>query len=628
MEQREIEILQLLMKQDTFLTALQIGELLQLSERTIKETVRALKSNLGTDSGARLVSVKGKGYMLKIIDDGQFHFFMNRESRKEVERKYFFPQETKDRVENLIRLFLMADEGLKSEYLAEQFSVSQVTLSGDMKKVREKLLDFHLDITSRPWYGSYISGEETDIRNCYTYYFYQYELIRSEVFASTDFGIFHRNNIDTIRSILNEIWDRYSFRLTGSGGLELIYHLMIMIYRCKSGHSLDYFEIMDRHLNEKRINQIVDDICSKLEDAYQTTIPVYEKHYLQVRLLANRFLSGADSENDSEMIIWRNMTEYFGINFFSDDLFVSSLRFHVHRMVIRLIYRMKLYGDSAMISDSPVTTGKLLASYLCTLIQQQTGLSVPAEENGILSIYAQIILNSLPPEKKSILIIQFRSPLISSQVAYELSRLYGRYIDRTDITEYHSLTQESVDQYDLVLATYPGELHRIKNVLSVGNKLGKEHLKIIKNKLTGLNKEIDFLKSSCSEDLFYSFNMVSKPGEVIEKMRVKLSAHCPCDSEPLLLYHNAGIMIVAYFGNHFAENRFAYMHSHRPFQIRNQKTETVIIAAVSLSDAKNILTFHHIICHFMNSTEACYLMKQNISYENMMKQLTNILENQ
>lgn len=162
---RTLKLFHMLAEAKGFVKANDLGMGLQISERTVKTEMEKLKS-LAQEKGCRVVSVRGKGYCLEVIDQERFEayrqrleiLFNNVEKRREGRQIY-----------SIARAVMLGagEKGyFRSEELAEELFLSHSALKKEMAGVRGFLASFNLSLISSPGRGLRLSGKEFNIRLC------------------------------------------------------------------------------------------------------------------------------------------------------------------------------------------------------------------------------------------------------------------------------------------------------------------------------------------------------------------------------------------------------------------------------------------------------------------------------
>ena len=142
-------------------TSKELGEVLSVTDRTIKSDMLAIKSVI-EKYGADLISTRGKGYEIVIHDSVSFGVIRNVLNR---EMTMLIPKTSQERILYLVRKLLMVDFEISIQELAEELYVDRSTLNLDMKDVRKIFDNYSLQVESSNK-GLLLVGSEIQKRRC------------------------------------------------------------------------------------------------------------------------------------------------------------------------------------------------------------------------------------------------------------------------------------------------------------------------------------------------------------------------------------------------------------------------------------------------------------------------------
>lgn len=148
-----------LLRKEEFVTSTQIADVMGVTERTIKNDIKNLRKELEYFEGVLSIESKPSlGYILKV---------QNLELKNELKKHYriYQPQivdsDTDVRVDYILRRLLSMDD---NEYIAlekihEELYIGQANnLQKEMKKVKQILSDYKLNLLIKPHYGMKVEG--------------------------------------------------------------------------------------------------------------------------------------------------------------------------------------------------------------------------------------------------------------------------------------------------------------------------------------------------------------------------------------------------------------------------------------------------------------------------------------
>lgn len=222
-ETRIKKIVDILTKDFKFHTSKEIAEILDISSRTVRDTIKEFN---GIDStGSKIKTVPGKGVIFEISDDNKFRNFLSNERFK-----YAYENRTLNnpsyRVEYLIKSLLDKNQYVKAQEFADEMKISRSQLNLDLREAEIILSSYNLNIESKPYNGIKITGSESNKRSL-LYKFFSMENIR----ISIENDNFDYNLFKKINDIFIRISENKNFKLNELSQSNFIIHLYIMIKR-------------------------------------------------------------------------------------------------------------------------------------------------------------------------------------------------------------------------------------------------------------------------------------------------------------------------------------------------------------------------------------------------------------
>lgn len=161
---RLLLMLYLLDNSDQPLQARQLAAMAGVSERTVKNDMAELRE-LAQASGVEILTRKGKGYLLQILDHAVYD-----PVREQLQIRFSTMNYTKSeivgRTNDIVRRLIVAPRYLTFDAISDQLFLSRRTLQAQLREVRQCLAAFGLTLQSRPKYGVKVTGEEFQRRLC------------------------------------------------------------------------------------------------------------------------------------------------------------------------------------------------------------------------------------------------------------------------------------------------------------------------------------------------------------------------------------------------------------------------------------------------------------------------------
>ncbi|MFC0277871.1 BglG family transcription antiterminator [Enterococcus devriesei] len=159
MKDRTLKILRILITSDYPVTLEKFEEEFHTSSRTIRNELREINHFLLEKDFPEIKNLRKKGYQLLLTPE-QKKALMNQNEL--VDEEYFL-----DRENRIFDLILSFSLGKKATFLyqkEEAYQISKSTLDEDMRRVRNILSDYGLEVLSVPKQGIVLQGAERSIR--------------------------------------------------------------------------------------------------------------------------------------------------------------------------------------------------------------------------------------------------------------------------------------------------------------------------------------------------------------------------------------------------------------------------------------------------------------------------------
>ncbi|MGL5006084.1 MAG: BglG family transcription antiterminator [Plesiomonas sp.] len=137
-----------------------LSELLDVSTRTVRSDINTLNDIL-ISQGAEFIHLRGKGYQLHITHADKYQHFLTQGSRINS-----IPRTAPERVKSLLILFLISQDYIKLNEIADNWFISRGTLQNDLLEIRSVIEKYHLTIESKAKHGMSLFGKEESIRAC------------------------------------------------------------------------------------------------------------------------------------------------------------------------------------------------------------------------------------------------------------------------------------------------------------------------------------------------------------------------------------------------------------------------------------------------------------------------------
>lgn len=486
MNTRQQHLLKQLLGEQKPITGDRLATLIQVTSRTIRNDLTEINKLLDNkDAGATINSVRGQGYQLDVFNEEKFKYFI----RTVVEIDETVPVEPEDRVQFLVKKFLLSSGYLKIEDLADELYVSRSTLQNDVKDVKVVLEKYHLKLSKRPNYGLKLSGKEKQIRYA----------ISELLFRQATITIDERNQqswllpveqMEIIRKIVLTELKSVQLNLSDIALNNLVVHIAIACKRIRSKQYVELVHQDEADIRTKKEYEVARAIIKEIEKALNITFPMVEISYVAMHLLgAKLFLNknGTELKNNFDQKILttvqkmiQRVEEQMQFGIINDQELHASIAIHLKPAIHRYKYHMNIRNPmfEAIKVNYPIAfEAGIIASQV---IEEDFNIKVDENEIGYIALHfgAAIERAKLYTKPKRCLIVCTTGLGSSQLLLYKMRAKFGNRLTIIGATELHNLSQYNKESIDFILSTVPlpdsvDIPHVVINTLLGDNELSK-----------------------------------------------------------------------------------------------------------------------------------------------------------
>jgi len=244
---REIELLKILSEKKGFVETQKLCDLLQIKSRTLRECIRIFRDNHEKEYGVEIDSRPGFGYRLIIKDKDMYYALLKSLMEKEVNDQYLMPVDQADRVNYIIRSLLSTNDYIVADDLSEKIYVSRSTFAEDLRKVKEQLAVFDLQINSVPGKGIRIAGDEKKIRDAIAEFYFESGSFDAKQLEMRISYYFSQEKYQTIRNAAYETLRKHEFHMADANFRNLIIHILVAVKRITDGTYIQESDLIEFH---------------------------------------------------------------------------------------------------------------------------------------------------------------------------------------------------------------------------------------------------------------------------------------------------------------------------------------------------------------------------------------------
>ena len=462
-------IMEVLLSNSDFLTMDFIARNTGLSKRSVQNYLTDIDEWLMRNSLLHTKVVRKQGQGVKI--DADYMDRLKTEKLLSGKSMSIDSDDNKRRLE-IIKRLLIYEEDINIKSLSELFFISRGTVISDLEWVKGWLLSYKIELYKTQNKGIVTRGSEISYRNAIAGYFDSFESIEpTESVVLGKHGrvpeksyknlikIYHKDNVEKVRSVIEEAEKKFNFFLTEDYYTSMLTHIVISISRLISGNTVP--QEFSPPIDEKFPDFIIETtkyIAKRLEFIFDIKVPEMEKTYICIHLVGFNALPEEHSDNAEiskevkqlALELIKSVDQQLGTKFISDKILFFGLCMHLKSEIFRLqkdIYYKKSSGfqmpDSNMDIYYAVGTARNLYSEIC-------GVRADEEEIFNAACYFLLSLRRKPLNPKALLICN-RGIIERIELMNSIGDEFPA-IDIADCCTTFQLKLLSLDEYDFIIS--------------------------------------------------------------------------------------------------------------------------------------------------------------------------------
>lgn len=310
------QIIYHLMKDTKPQTSESLATLVSVSQRTIKSDMLILKDEL-TKIGAELITRKGVGYTINIIDRIKFDPFFEQLTYYRLLVGAFMS----DRIARFVyiaRTLVASEDYIKIEEIADDMYLSSSSIKQEMKSIYSFLNSYHLDIDSKVGKGIRVIGSEENIRLAIV------ELVvnRYHKIKITDSSEQYAKILECSEELRQKIRRNFLATYRASGmfaiddeTLHFAFYLVVLRNRVKNGHTIKLSDEMLKELTNLEEYSLAQKVIDNLQEIEGFDVSDHEIAFIALLFHCMRDLSISD--------VKCTMPHYNDANILADEIIQS-----------------------------------------------------------------------------------------------------------------------------------------------------------------------------------------------------------------------------------------------------------------------------------------------------------------
>lgn len=629
-------ILRELMGSPSPLTGKHLANRLEVSTRTIREDIKLINEEL-ENHGALIHSKRGIGYTLLIEKPTSFRFFLN-EVTENAESQLTSPTTPDHRIYYIIRRFLLSDNYIKLDDLADDIHVSKSTLQVDIKEVKQRLDNYSLTLMSRPGYGMKLKGSELNQRFAMSEYLFDRERLSPELMWLEQLTPV----VNLSQDELNRLWDllleqlrTHKITLSDIAINNLFVHIVIAYKRVREGHHIALVDEDIKSIKKKREYAVALNIMKVIEKALNVSFPKIEVIYIAIHLLGTKLVRDQLSTNETIETVMDDkihsailamlsaVEEQLSLGIENDRELIIGLGLHLKPAINRHTFGMTVRNP--MLEDIKNNYPLAFEAGIIAAMALDESFGVTIDENEVaylaLHIGAAIERKKATNKPKQCYIVCASGVGSAQLIKYRIEASFRSQINVLGTTEYYKINNIPFDETDFIISSVPIKEELPIPVIEVNAILGQKDLTKIEQYVSFEEKSItDYFPET---HVFLKQNMSSRE-EVIDF----LSAHAKSvddlpDNYTELIYEREEIAPTAY-GNRIAiphpispQTRKTFLTVctlNKPIDWAGKKVQFVCLLNVEKNSQEDLQDMYNILGQIVNNEKLVHKLIDSTTY--------------
>lgn len=415
-----------------------LAEKLKVGTKTVRNDIKELNQIL--DGSALVESASGR-YMLFILDEKSFQ-----EKKREVYCQNDYLSSPAKRYGYILRRLMHEENAVLIDDLADEICVGRTTINGDLKKLREMLGSYQVEIIGRTNTGICLKGEELQLRLFILEHMYDY--------------IFENFILDDdLENMVSSYCQEFGLDYITSQYFMRSYTLMID--RILNDHPLGMLQEKYLELKQTMAYIFAEKITEETERIFQIKIPMEEVIFISLPIAGmrtpmnkNNLQMIAISEDVAELVVKILNRIAYDMNFhISPTDLLDEFVYHINFMLNRLKYQFYIKNYALADIQEKFPLAYKMAELAKEVIEEQTSLIVLDDELGFLASYFSLFLEEQHYKRQksfSVGIVCAQGAISGKLIEVQLRKMLSDQAVFELMTEKEAETRED---FDLIIST-------------------------------------------------------------------------------------------------------------------------------------------------------------------------------
>ena len=466
---RNERIINLILKEQNYITANQISEKMGISRKLIIQSIQEIKEELPA-YGAQLEVKKGLGYHILIHDKSNFDAHFKIPLTQNMITTHTSDSHS-ERVIFLCRKLLSQERPITISSLASQLYLSKSAIEDDLKQVYELLSDYQLSVEAWKNKGLIVVGEEKNKRIAITDLiglYYNFYLLKE---VDTDYWRWiacENDEATKIRHIIYDVLQNCHVQIKDISVQRITAYLIVMRHRCLAWYPLFLTEKEKRQMGNWPQIKLVEHLFYCLEKENSDFYVAEDEKWVVAQLF---YVSQEMSENaafvysqelmNKRELIMNEVEKYAELNFPNLMRKGETLRKAVKRLIDKALFRKQWNLPETCHFINQSTDIAILNSPVCYYIARKLASQIENEIQYQISVeeitkLAQVIYNECErlkiPHRKLKMLTYCENGLDMAALMIERwNRYFGEFIESNQPVELYEVRKLAAQDYDCIL---------------------------------------------------------------------------------------------------------------------------------------------------------------------------------
>jgi mannitol operon transcriptional antiterminator len=474
---REILLIEVLLRHPEGLTAEGIADQLGVSARTVHRELQPASDFLDTH-GLKLLRQAGRGVSVEGTPQAREQAL---DSLRGISSAGLTPAE---RRLSLLRTLLASDQPIKLRALASGLKVAVGTVSRDLDEVEKRLSDLRLSLLRKRGYGVEVTGTEEDRRRAMSQLIFQrldetallsHQNESEEKAESTSsgrdpsrvagqlLGMIDEGRLRRVEALTETTVARLPYSIADSAFVALSIHVALMVERRLQGGEMEMSGEILQRLRKTEEYEYARRLAEDIEEDFRVVVPDEEIGYLTMHLRGTKLredeaLRGYFETSDLEVAsqvkaLIRYVEDQTGIALAGDSSLYTGLLAHLERAIHRLRENMGIHNPllADVKQDYPALFDLVSRAMEKVFVQD----NVPEEETGFVAMHFGAALDRAQGNfPRRVLVICSSGIATTKILASRLEKSFPQ-IQTIHNSSLFELEDLNMVDFDLVVSTVP-----------------------------------------------------------------------------------------------------------------------------------------------------------------------------